>query len=105
MSKITRKSAKKTNIDDVLEAVHALSLHVDKRLTVVESDIKLVRTQMVTKDYLDDKLDNLRGELVMLTRKEDKKLVSLVDALYGKHVLSSIDRKHIIALEPFARRV
>ena len=50
---------------------------------------------LVTKDYLDDKLDNLRGELVVLTRKEDKKLISLVDTLYGKRVLSSTDRKHI----------
>lgn len=70
MSKISSKSPKRTNIDDVLEAVHALSVHVDKRLSVVEIDIKAVRSQtphLVTKDYLDNKLDNLRGELVLLT--------------------------------------
>lgn len=29
---------------------------------------------MVTKDYLDDKLADLRGDLVVLTKKEDAKV-------------------------------
>jgi len=33
-----------------------------------------VEATMVTKDYLDDKLSDLRGDLVVLMRKEDKKL-------------------------------
>lgn len=36
---------------------------------------------MVTKDYLDDKLADLKGDLVVLMRKEDAKLQALVDVL------------------------
>ncbi|MFA6042983.1 MAG: hypothetical protein WCV85_03495 [Patescibacteria group bacterium] len=114
-------SPKKSSIDDVLEAVHALSVYVDKRFDTlearfdgringldtrfsgVEKRLMSVGSQMVTKDYLDGKLADLRGDLTLLTRKEDSKLLAIVDLLYGKRIMTKTERQQIMALEPFAQ--
>jgi hypothetical protein len=46
--------------------------HVDERLDRVEIRMGAVESTMVTKDYLDDKLADLRGDLIIIDRKEDK---------------------------------
>lgn len=69
---------------------------IDKRLTRVEAT-------MVTKDYLDEKMMDLRGDLVVMTRKEDVKLKALVGVLHGKKVISNTDVKKIYSMEPFAQ--
>ena len=56
---------------------------------------------MVTKDYLDDKLADLRGDLVVLMRKEDRKMLTLVEILFKNKIISEKERQHILSLEPF----
>lgn len=56
---------------------------------------------MVTKDYLDDKLYDLRGDLVVLMRKEDKKVQSLVELLHSKKVISEKEAKLILSMDLF----
>jgi hypothetical protein len=58
---------------------------------------------MVTKDYLDEKLADLRGDLVVLIRKEDNKLKKLIDILCQHKLISSQEKKQILSLEPFAQ--
>ena len=62
---------------DILQAIGVFSNTVDKRLNTIEST-------MVTKDYLDEKLADLRGDLTILIRKEDTKLKTLVEVLQGE---------------------
>jgi archaellum component FlaC len=69
----------------------------------LKTDMAFVKSQMVTKDYLDDKLANLRGELVTLTRKENVKLSTLVDGLVTEGSLSRKTADFILAMEPFAQ--
>jgi hypothetical protein len=102
-------------VQDVLSTVNAFSTHVDKRfdgvegrldkvegrLDKVEGRLTKIESTMVTKDYLDEKLSDLKGDLVVLVRKEDRKLASLIDVLIRKSVISTDDAKHILALEPF----
>lgn len=109
-------------IQDVLFAVNDYSTRIDKQLAEMKSDItgvksditgiksditgmKLdivgIKSDMVTKSYLDDKLADLRGDLVVLTRKEDTKLKALVDILAEKKVLSIDETKRIFSMEPF----
>jgi predicted nucleic acid-binding Zn-ribbon protein len=66
-------------------------------------DIRLTRVEalMVTKDYLDDKLADLKGDLTVLMRKEDTKLKTLVDILMEKQILSTDDKKRLFTMEPF----
>lgn len=94
--------------DDILSAVNtsftdvAVELHEIKgRLNQVENRLGNVENQMVTKDYLDDKLHDLRGDLTVIIRKEDRKVVALIDELRQTKVLSEPAAQRILALEPF----
>lgn len=108
--------------NDILEAVNALSTQIDERfsqvdgrlshlendvtelkgdVTELKGDVGLVRTAMVTKNYLDDKLADLRGDLVVLMRKEDKKVQSLVELLHSKKVISEEEAKRILSMDLF----
>ena len=103
------------DVEDVKEAVTMLADQteqrfnkVDERFDKVENrmesmDVRLnrVESQMVTKAYLDDKLADLKGDLVELTRKEDKKLTAVVDTLFENELISGKQKKNILAMEPF----
>lgn len=64
-----------------------------------------IESQMVTKAYLDDKLADLRGDLVVLMRKEDTKLKELVEILKNKNILNNEDVKQIMSMEPFPQSI
>ena len=76
---------------------------VDGRLDKVDGRLGKIEATMVTKDYLDEKLADLRGDIAVLIRKEDTKLGALVKILEQRKVLSPDDVNHIFSLEPFAR--
>ena len=100
---------------EILQAVNSYATQNDQRLHAIESDIGSMKSDigsmksdigsmkalMVTKDYLDDKLADLKGDLVVLMRKEDAKLTALVDVLQKRKVISSEDAKAILSLQPF----
>lgn len=58
---------------------------------------------MVTKDYLDDKIADLRGDLVVLSRKSNKKLETVIEELVANHSLKRSVADRILAMEPFAQ--
>ena len=60
---------------------------------------------MVTKAYLDDKLADLRGDLVVLMRKEDTKLKTLVEILHERGVIGKAETERIFGMEPFPQLV
>lgn len=70
-------------------------------VTGLTQDMTMVRATMVTKDYLDEKMADLRGDLVVLMRKEDHKLQELVQILRVKNILTQEEMKHLFKLEPF----
>ncbi|MCK5320338.1 hypothetical protein KAJ61_03040 [Candidatus Parcubacteria bacterium] len=83
---------------DILEAINIFSTEVDKRFNKIEST-------MVTKYYLNDKLDeklaDLRGDLVVLVRKEDVKMKKLIDILKKRDLLNDTEFNEIMSMEPF----
>lgn len=79
---------------EILEAINNYASKTDERFDRIES-------QMVTKDYLDTKLADLRGDLVVLVRKEDTKMKKLVEVLERNKVISETDRNEILSMEPF----
>ncbi|MFA4830699.1 MAG: hypothetical protein WC862_02370 [Patescibacteria group bacterium] len=93
---------------EILEAINDFSTNVDKRFTKIESDIMVmksdittIKSTMVTKDYLDEKLGDLRGDLTVLMRKEDTKVAMLVKILRTRNVITEEDKQQIFAMEPF----
>ena len=94
--------------EDILSAVNAgfttvtTEIHEIKQdITGIKGRLNNVESQMVTKDYLDDKLHDLRGDLTVVIRKEDRKVVALIDELRQTKVLSEPAAQRILALEPF----
>lgn len=75
---------------------------IENGLTTIKGDITTIKATMVTKDYLDEKLADLRGDLVVLMRKEDTKLKKLIEKLRTRNVLDDRDVQDIVRMEPFA---
>ncbi len=101
---------KEANIKDVLEAINNFSSDVDRQFSDVNNQFSEINKRftkieslMVTKDYLDEKIADLRGDLVVLVRKEDSKLKKLVDVLTKKKIISKDDAKQINSMEPVAQ--
>ena len=90
-------------INDVLSAVNTFAQHTEDRFTGIENRLNRVETTMVTKDYLDEKLGDLRGDLTVVMRKEDRKLTTLVEELVKYKVLPMESAQHILSMEPFPR--
>ena len=102
------------NVDESMgelhEAIGEFSNRVDARFEKLESrmdsmegKVDSMETRMVTKDYLDEKLFDLRGDLSSIIRKEDKKVESLIEVLYKKKVISKDDKEQILSMEPFPK--
>lgn len=87
---------KETTNSEILEAINEFSTKVDERFNKIEA-------VMVTKDYLDEKLADLRGDLVVLIRKEDTKVKKLVDILLKRNIITESESKEIFTMEPFAQ--
>lgn len=69
-----------------------------QKMTELKNELK---TELVTKDYLDQKMAEQRSDLILITRKEDRKVVALVHELRDQKVLSEPAAQRILALEPF----
>ncbi len=88
-------------IDRRFEGIDRRFEGIDRRFEGVERRLDDIESNMVTKSYLDEKLSDLRGDLVVLTRKEDAKLARLVNILETRQVISPEDAGQVLALEPF----
>lgn len=86
----------KTNINRLQETT-------EKRFDGLESRVTKIEANMVTKDYLDDKLADLKGDLIVLIRKEDTKLAALVEVLKERKVIDDDDIRKILSMEPFPK--
>ncbi|OGH88706.1 MAG: hypothetical protein A3J93_01255 [Candidatus Magasanikbacteria bacterium RIFOXYC2_FULL_42_28] len=92
-----------TKVDQRFDGVDKRFDGVDKRFDVIEKRLTRVESLMVTKDYLDDKLADLRGDLVVMMRKEDTKVKTLAEILHKRKLISDQDLKSLVSMEPFAQ--
>lgn len=102
---VTTRIVTKAVAESQKELVEAMGLYSNKteeRFDKIESRLDKIESTMVTKDYLDDRLGDLRGDLVVLMRKEDTKLKELVGILHEKKVLKQADVARTFSMEPFA---
>ena len=93
----------KGDLASVLETVNFIKDNAAAHDDIDRLDIRMdsLEAKMVTKDYLDDKLADLRGDLVVLTRKEDAKVRTLVEIMLGKQLISREEANKVLAMEPF----
>ena len=97
-----------THVDDRFNQVDRRFGEVDKRFSGIDSKFKSIdqqfteiRATMVTKDYLDNKIADLRGDLVLLARKGNTKLSPLVERLVEEKRLDPKVAHQILLMEPF----
>ncbi|HRY63492.1 MAG TPA: hypothetical protein P5267_02755 [Patescibacteria group bacterium] len=97
------KPKKQDKTEEILEIVSFIKDNAVTRgeFNDLADEVRKMKTEMVTKDYLDDKMADLRGDLVVLTRKEDTKIKELIKILESKKVLSKSEVKKILSMEPF----
>lgn len=87
--------------EEILEAIGAFAEQVDVRLDKLESRLTHVEATMVTKSYLDDKLGDLKGDMVALVRKEDQKMNRLIGVLVEKAAVTPTEVKDVLSFRPF----
>jgi hypothetical protein len=68
-----------------------------------EANLAPIKATMVTKDYLDEKLAVLRGDLIGYDRKLEKKTDVLVGALVERRALTASDAERLEQARVFPR--
>lgn len=87
------------------ENVHEEITGLKTEITGIKTDLTSIKSQMVTKNYLDEKLTDLRGDLIFTMREQDKKVITLTGMLSRKNILTPKETKQIMVMKPFAQRV
>ncbi|MBI2483173.1 hypothetical protein HYV74_03280 [Candidatus Uhrbacteria bacterium] len=68
---------------------------------IVQTEIAKSEHRM--KAWVEERLADLRAEIVLLTRKEDHKVLRLVDMLRAKKLLTDHEVAELLRMEPFPR--
>ena len=79
-------------------------IKVENRLDGVENRLDGVENNMVTKSYLDDKLSDLEGSVIVRQRKQDKKVELLIEFLKNKNILKKEEIKMLKEFQIFPNR-
>jgi hypothetical protein len=87
--------------EEILDAIGTFAEQVDIRFDAVDRRFEKIESQMVTKSYLDDKLGDLKGDMVVMLRKEDQKVNRLVGVLAEKGALTSVETRDVLSFRPF----
>ena len=99
--RLTRREVDLSSVKGDLGSVKGDLASVKTDLLSAKGDLSSVKSQMVTKDYLDNKLADLRSDLVIMARKGNKKLEVFIEELVEQKSLTRSAAKRILALEPF----
>jgi len=89
--------------EQVFTVMHEYAMSVDVRFDKVHEELNRMKNDMVTKEYLDNKLADLRGDMVVLTRKENEKFNALVEILTMRKAITAEDADKVLKMQPFAR--
>jgi hypothetical protein len=96
----TPKNDEPTNTE-ILVAINDFANKNEERLSGIEKNLREIKSTMVTKDYLDERLAVQKGDMITIIRKEDTKLIALIVKMVEKKLLSQNDAKEILSMEPF----
>lgn len=76
---------------------------IDQRIDGLEKRVTNIEGTMVTKDYLDRKIAEVRSDFVAPVYRQDEKVNALVNVLERREVISTGEANNIRALKPFAQ--
>lgn len=108
---LRKEMATKEDISDLQKEINELQIflqgYVATKEDVRESERKLrkeigvMKTEL--KEHTDEKLSDLQGNIVILMRKEDYKVLSLIKILSEKKILNDAEVKSLLKMEPFPK--
>jgi len=75
----------------------------DKRFITIENRLNKIESQMVTKEYIDDKLADLKGDLVAKVRLEDEKVNATINLLDKHEIIPGDELKSVKDMELFPK--
>ena len=86
---------------EILQIINNYATHIEEEIGGIKTEIGGIKATMVTKDYLDDKLSDLKGDIIITMRKEDMKFKALVEILQKRNLISSEDVRTVLSMQPF----
>ena len=92
-----------TEIMEFLQEHMMTRTEIEGRFDDVEK--KINQTKLDLLDAMDDKLGDLKGDLVILMRKEDQKVDHLIKLLEEKSVITAQDAVSLLNIRPFPQSV
>lgn len=91
------------NVNPQFEEIRTQFEGVGTRIGNLEKGLDQVRSEMVTKSYLDDKLADLEGGLIAKLKKEDIKMNRLIEIMEKKSLLSRAEIKELNQIKVFPK--
>jgi len=92
-----------SNIKSEVAGVKNDVSNIKSEVAGVKKDLQAAKLEL--KDYMDEKSADLRGDLIVLMRKEDHKLLYLIKLLKEKNILRDSDIKKLLRMEPFPKTI
>jgi len=75
-----------SEIEERMSGIEQKMVTKDELKAAFKNEFAKFETKMVSKDYLDQKLSDLRGELIEPVKKCEKRIISTLDLLVAKKV-------------------
>jgi len=78
---------------------------IDDKFIRLENQLRteIRRSEANTRDFVDKRIYELRGDLISLLKKGDQRVVKMVDVFKNKKTLTAQEAKEIMSIEPVAR--
>ncbi len=87
-----------------------------KEHMVTKADLKEILKDYATKedmgkmrsdiiDFVDNKITDIKGDMIAIVRKEDRKLIKLIEILLQNQTISQKDASTVFGMEPFPQGV
>jgi dihydroxyacetone kinase-like predicted kinase len=99
------KSSSTISKNEILEAIEIFSNSVSEKFEKMDERLNKIESNMVTKEYLDQKIDETRVDLEKMIRGTDDKVKLVSEKLTTKKVFTAKDHKDILRLRPFAETI
>lgn len=97
-----RKKSKKYGVttDEIMDYLKEnVPTHDDLKQFATKEDLGRMRSDII--DFVDKKLLDLKGDIIILMKTEDQKLLALIALLVQKNVISDREAKQVVKIDPF----
>jgi len=89
--------------DELNGRIDKIESKLGGRMDRLEDDVVSIKSQMVTKAYLDEKMADLSGDVIVRLKKEDAKVNRLIEMMGSKKVLNRQEVKELEGFKIFPR--